>query len=140
MIGLVYLIRSVYSIIYIKDGLTFFSNVIFDEIVFTNFCNLILDLVSIFVVLILNRKTIKLRKFLAQKQNEKDQDLTKRHIAASNELLGRENNPDDDINEEVQTLDRTSRSSSAVRFAGNQPTSPESNNNAVEDQQLQMIL
>ena len=137
MIGLVYLIRSVYSIIYIKDDDTFFDNVIFYEIILTSFCNLVLDLVSIFVVLILNRKTIKLRKFLANKQNEKDKDLTNRHIAASNELLGRDNNPDDSINEEVQTLDRTSRSSSAVRFAGNQPTSPESNSNAVEDLQLQ---
>ena len=27
---------------------------------------------------------------------EKDKDLTNRHIAASNELLGRDNNPDDD--------------------------------------------
>jgi len=50
---------------------------------------------------------------LAKEQAERDQrkkDLTRQHILASQELV-QENDPDYDENEEVQTLDRTSRSS-----------------------------
>ena len=46
------------------------------------FINLAMDLVSILVVLFLNRKTIKLRAELEKKQKEKEQELTKRHIKA----------------------------------------------------------
>ena len=46
------------------------------------FINLAMDLVSILVVLFLNRKTIKLRVELEKKQKEKVQELTKRHIKA----------------------------------------------------------
>ena len=45
--------------------------------------NLAMDLASILVVLILNRKTIKLRAILEKKQKEKQQELTQRHIKAS---------------------------------------------------------
>ena len=47
------------------------------------FINLAMDLASILVVLILNRKTIKLRAILEKQQKEKEKELTKRHIKAS---------------------------------------------------------
>lgn len=59
----------------------FFQNLSLD-ILFQMFINLAMDLVSILIVLFLNRKTIKLRVELEKKQKEKVQELTKRHIKA----------------------------------------------------------
>ena len=55
----------------------------FIDITFQMFINLAMDLASILVVLILNRKTIKLRAILEKQQKEKEKELTKRHIKAS---------------------------------------------------------
>ena len=55
----------------------------FIDITFQMIINLAMDLASILVVLILNRKTIKLRAILEKKQKEKQQELTQRHIKAS---------------------------------------------------------
>ena len=46
------------------------------------FMDLAMDLATILVVLILNRKTIKLRAVLEKRQKEKEQEQTKRHIKA----------------------------------------------------------
>ena len=57
------------------------------------FMNLAMDLASILVVLILNRKTIKLRATLEKRQKEKEQELTmqneKAYKKASEYLLRR---------------------------------------------------
>ena len=52
----------------------------FTDISFQMMSNTGMDLASILVVLILNRKTIKLRKILKKKQKDKEEELKRRQI------------------------------------------------------------
>ena len=52
----------------------------FTDITFQMMSNTGMDLASILVVLILNRKTIKLRKILKKKQKDKEEELKWRQI------------------------------------------------------------
>ena len=67
IIGFAYAIRALYSFLYIKYSQFTMQSDNFKSIVIQAIINLCMDLSSILVVLFLNRKTMKLRKFLADK-------------------------------------------------------------------------
>ena len=78
MIGLVYVLRSIYSILYIQFDFQFVNMSLFWDISLQAILNMVMDISSIMVVLILNRKTIKLRRLLEENKKQKDKDILDR--------------------------------------------------------------
>ena len=78
MIGLVYVLRSIYSILYIQFDFQFVNMSLFWDISLQAILNMVMDISSIMVVLILNRKTIKLRRLLEENKKQKDKDILER--------------------------------------------------------------
>ena len=78
MIGLVYVLRSIYSILYIQFDFQFVNMSLFRDISLQAILNMVMDISSIMVVLILNRKTIKLRRLLEENKKQKDKDILDR--------------------------------------------------------------
>ena len=78
MIGLVYVLRSIYSVLYILLDNVFIDRSVFWDTSLQAILNMVMDISSIMVVLILNRKTIKLRRLLELNKKRKDKEILDR--------------------------------------------------------------